>query len=142
MVAVGCAVALHAAPVVTCENFNELGGVYQSTVNNCALTGMPSGIAANFDWHWQLMWSPGVNPPHSIATNNVEAGWTPASPAVTFNRPVVLWSVAAFKKWDNALTLVGRKSGAQAATYTGDVFAGNSGKADGWITISETTLNS
>ena len=114
----GFAATLQADPLVTCENFNELGNGYQSAVNNNALRGLPTGITANFNWHCQLMWSPGVNPPNSTATNNVEVGWTPASPAVTFSKPVVLWSVQAFKKWNNTLTLTGKRSGVQVWSYT------------------------
>src|SRR5215472_3667194 len=80
----GWGVNLQSGPIVTCENFNELGSQYQQAVNNAGLVGLPAGITANFNWHWQLMWSPGVNPPNSTATNNVEPGWTPASPAITF----------------------------------------------------------
>jgi hypothetical protein len=109
---------VHADPIVTCENFNELGNAYQQAVNYSALTGLPAGISANFNWHWQLMWSPGVNAPNSAATNNVEPGWTPANPAVTFSKPVVLWSVAAFKKLNNTLTLTGKRSGVQVWSYT------------------------
>ena len=56
--ALGFAATLHAATVVTVENFNELGQTYQQAVNNNALAGMPAGITANFNWHWQLMGSP------------------------------------------------------------------------------------
>ena len=126
----GLTSSLRAAPAVTCENFNELGNVYQQGVNTNGLNGMPAGITANFNWHWQLMWSPGINPPNSTATNNVEPGWTPASPGVTFSKPVVLWSVATFKKWNNTLTLVGRHNGAQVWAYTNADPANNA-----WVTV-------
>ena len=129
-VALGIARSVRADPLVTCENFNELGGTYQQAVNNAALQGMPAGLAANFNWHWQLMWSPGFTPPNSTATNNVEAGWPPAAPGVTFSKPVVLWSVASFKKWNNTLTLVGRRSGVQVWAYTNSDAANNS-----WVTV-------
>ena len=128
--ALGFAATSHAGPVVTCENFNELGNVYQATLNNTALTGLPTGISANFNWHCQLMWSPGVNPPNSMATNNVEVGWTPATPAVTFSKPVVLWSVESFKKWSNPLTLTGRRNGLQVWAYTNSDTADNA-----WVTV-------
>ena len=67
--ALGFAAASHAGPVVTCENFNELGNVYQATLRDTSLTGLPTGISANFNWHCQLMWSPGVNP--------AQTGWRP-----------------------------------------------------------------
>ncbi len=132
ILALGWATGLRAAPAVTCENFNELGSAYQQAPNNTALSGLPGGITANFNWHWQLMWSPGVNPPNSAATNNVEVGWTPASPAVTFSQPVVLWSVAIFKKWNNTLSLVGRRNGNAVWAYT------NSDGADHtWVLVNK-----
>ncbi len=117
-VIVGIAATLHAAPVVTRENFNELGNAYQKQPVNSALVGLPAGITANFTYNCQLMWSPGVNPAGSAATNNIEVGWTPATPAVTFSKPVVLWSLSAFKKWSNTVSLVGKKNGAMVWTYT------------------------
>jgi len=114
----GLAGSLHATPVVTDETFNELGSAYQQGVNNSALQGLPAGISADFTWNVELMWSPGVNPPGSTATNNIEVGWTPAAPTVTFSKPVVLWSVQAFKKWTNTLTLVAKKSGVEVWSYT------------------------
>jgi hypothetical protein len=111
-------VAVQAAPTVTTENFNELGGsAYQHQPNNSALQGLPTGISATFSANCQLMWSPGVNPPNSTATNNVEVGWTPAT-MVTFSKPVVLWSVAVFKKWTNTVTVIGKRSGVQVWSYT------------------------
>src|SRR5690349_23155843 len=37
----GLTSSLRAAPAVTCENFNELGNVYQQGVNTNGLNGMP-----------------------------------------------------------------------------------------------------
>jgi hypothetical protein len=123
------ATSLHADPVVTRETFNELGNAYQHTLNNSALNGLPTGITATFTGNCLLMWSPGVTPPGSTATNNVEVGWTPAT-AVTFSKPVVLWSVAAFKKWNNTLTLVGKKGGVQVWSYTNSDAANNA-----WVAV-------
>lgn len=122
--------AAHSAEVVSVETFNELGNAYQQPVNNAALSGMPSGITADFNWHCQLLWSPGSNPPTSAATNNIEVGWTPAVPAVTFNKPVVMWSLAAFKKWSNTLSLIGKKNGVAVWGYTNSDTSYNA-----WFTV-------
>ncbi|MGA2248594.1 MAG: right-handed parallel beta-helix repeat-containing protein [Verrucomicrobiota bacterium] len=110
------AATLRAVPVVTLENFNELGGAYQAAPNAGALTGLPAGIEATFVWNCELMWSPGFDPPDSTATNNIQFGGT-SIPGITFSKPVVLWSLAAIKYADN-LSLVGKLNGVQVWSYT------------------------
>jgi hypothetical protein len=126
----GIAAMLHAAPVVTVENFNELGSAYQKGLNNAALTGLPAGITATFSWNCELMWSPGSNPPGSEATNNIEVGWTPAVPAVTFSKPVILWSMAVYKEWSNTVSVAGKLKGVQVWSYTNSTEAGGA-----WFTV-------
>jgi hypothetical protein len=46
--ALGLVSKLPATPVVTVENFNELGDAYQAELNNAALKGLPAGITATF----------------------------------------------------------------------------------------------
>ncbi len=115
---------------VTCENFNELGNAYQKSPNNNGLTGLPAGISANFAYNCQVMWSPGINPPGSTATNSIQVGWTPAAPAVTFSKPVVLWSLQAFKSTGDPLTIVGKKGGVPVWSYTNSEAA-----SGGWFMV-------